>query len=106
MEIPSDNLGTSHSFVERQIRNIPSTDNKIVGMDHRQRVTEGDIGIIVGDRIGSQMKSGNTKDRSDVVRLLDTNLGVPDNVVTVGEDGSGEIRALVSSNANHHQPER
>ena len=49
------------------------------------------------------MDVGSTEDGSNVVRLLDARLGVPDDVMTVGEDGSGESRAIVSSDADHHQ---
>jgi hypothetical protein len=31
---------------------------------------------------------------------------VPDHVVAVGKDGGGESRAIISSNADHHQSGR
>ena len=106
LEIPGENLSTGHSLIEWQARNIPPAENEVVGVNHRQNVTERDIDVLASDRIDSQTDSGSTEDRSNVIGLLDARLGVPDDVVTVSEDGSGECRAVVSSDANHHQPEQ
>ena len=106
LEVPNENPDTSHNLVERQTINIPSAGNEAVGVNHMQHVTERNFDVIASDRVDSQIDSGSAEDISDVVRLLDTSLGVPDNVVPVDENGSGEYRASVSSNAYHHQPEQ
>jgi len=106
LEIPRENLSTSHSLVEWQARDIPSAEDEVIGVDHGQHVTKRNINILASDGVNSQTDRGSTEDRSNVVGLLNAGLCMPDNVVTVGEDGSGEGRAVISSNANHHQPVR
>ena len=102
LEIPRENLSTSHCLVEGQARNVPSTENEVVGVNHGQHVTEGDINVLSGDRIHSQTDSRGTKDGFNVVGPLNTELGVLDKVMAVGEDGSDGGRAFVSSHTNHH----
>ena len=40
LQIPGENLGTSYSLVKRETRNVPSTKNKVIGVNHVQDVTE------------------------------------------------------------------
>ena len=49
LEIPRENLDTSHSLVKRETGNIPSAENKVVGVNHGQYVTARDIDIPASD---------------------------------------------------------
>ena len=103
LEIVVENLGALHGFVERKTRDIPSAEDEVIGMHHWEHIGDRDMDLLARARLSTNAHGRCTKDRSDIVGLLDASLGVPDNVVTVGEDGRAESRAVVASHADHHQ---
>ena len=46
-------LGSSHGLVHRHTRDIPPTDNKIVGVNHRQHLRDGYKDILASLRVGT-----------------------------------------------------
>ena len=66
-----ENLSTGHSLVEAQAKDVPSTGNDAVWVNHGHRVTDrGGIGVLSGDGICPQAGSRGTEDGSDEIRLL------------------------------------
>jgi len=103
LKIVVQNLGTLHGLVHREARDIPSTEDEVVGVDHRKDVGNRDVDILASGRLSSDADSGSAENGTNVVGLLDALLGVPDDVVTVGKDGSTESGTVVASNTDHEQ---
>ena len=105
LEVIIEDLGTLHGFVKGKARYIPTTENEVVGVDHGEDITDGDVDILRSGRVSSNLHSGSAENRADVVGLLGTLLRVPDDVVAIGKNGSAQSRTVVAADTNHHQSE-
>jgi hypothetical protein len=103
LEIVVEDLGTLHGLVHGGGGDIPTTKNEVVGVNHREDVGNGNMDIVTSGRVGSNANSGGADDGTDIVGLLDAFLGVPDDVVTVGENGSTEGGTIVTADTDHHE---
>lgn len=103
LKIIVENLGTSHSLVHGQTRDIPTTKHKVVRMNHGQDVGERNPDILTGSRVGTETDGGSTNERSVVVGHLESVLVVPSDVVLVGKDGSGDGGTVVTTPTDHHE---
>jgi hypothetical protein len=72
-------------------------------MDHGENVTDWDVDIFPGGRVGSETYCGCAEEGTDVVGSLETFFGAPADVVLVGEDGRTEGAAVVTAYADHHE---
>jgi hypothetical protein len=106
LQVPIKNLGALHSLVHGETRDVPATEDKVVGVDHRQDIRDGDMNVLASGGIHAKADSGGTKHRANVVRLLDPRLGVPRDVVTVGENSGAKRRTVVAAHTNHHETEK
>ena len=103
LEVVVEHLGTLHSLVQGETRDIPTTEDEVIGVDHGENVRNRNVDILASDGVSTEADGGGTKHGADVVGLLYALLRVPDNVVTVGEHSSTERSAVVTAEANHQQ---
>jgi hypothetical protein len=103
LQVIVENLSTFHGLVHRDTGNVPTTENEIVGMDHGEDVRDGNVNVLSRGRIVTDTNSRGPENRTNVVGLLDTLLSAPDNVVTVGKDGSTKSGTIIAADTNHHQ---
>jgi len=61
------------------------------------------MNVFASGGLGANADSGRAQQGTDVVGLLDAGLGVPRDVVSVGEDSSSQGGTVVASQTNHHQ---
>ena len=103
LEVIVEDLGTLHSLVHGETGNVPTTKDEIIGVHHGQHVRDRDVNFLARTGLSSNANGGRTEDRANVVGLLDTGLGVPNDVVAVGEDRGAQGRAVVTTETDHQQ---
>jgi len=103
LEVVVQDLSTAHGLVHGNTRDVPSTEDEVIGVDHGEDIRDGEVNVVTSGRVDTNAHSGGTKDRPNVVGLLKAGLGVPGDVVLVGEDGGAEGAAIVTSNPDHHE---
>ena len=103
LEVIIENLGTGHGLVHRRPGDIPSTEDEVVGVDHGQDIGNGDVHVLGRGGIRADADGRCTEERTDVVRLLDARLGVPGNVMTIGQNGGAEGGPVVAAHSDHHE---
>ena len=103
LEIVVEDLGTVHGLVEGKGRYIPTSKNEVIGVNHGEDIGDRDVDVLASSRISTEAHGRGTKDRANVVGGLKPFLGVPGDVVTVGDDGGGESSTIVAANADHHE---
>jgi len=103
LQVILKNLGSSHSLIHRNTRDIPAVDDKVVGVDHRQHLGNGYKDIFTGFGIGTESDGRSSNQRPDVVGFLDSVLGMPRDVVLVGEVGSEDSGTVVSTEADEEE---
>lgn len=86
LEVIIQDLGAHHGLVEGHTRDVPTSENEIIGVDHGENIGDGDVDLLASLWIGTDLDCGCTKDGANVVGTLATFLGVPGDVVTIGED--------------------
>lgn len=102
LKVVVQDLGAFHGLVEADAGDIPTTENEIVGVNHRKDVRDRDMDFLaVG--ISTNADGGRAEEGADVVGLLEAFLSVPSDVVAVGEDGGAQGSAIVTTNTNHHK---
>jgi hypothetical protein len=71
---------------------------------HGEKVRDRDVDVLaVG--IGPQAEGRGAEEGTDVVGSLETFLGVPGDLVTVGENGRAQSGTIVTTNTDHHETE-
>jgi len=103
LQVILKNLRSSHGLIHRNTRDIPSIDDKVVGVDHWQHLGNGDKDIFTGFGIGTQSDGRSSDQGTDVVGFLDSVLGMPRDVVLVGEMGSENGGTVVSTEADKEE---
>lgn len=101
LKIVVEDFGTLHGLVHGQARNIPTPKDEIIRVHHGQHVRDRDVDFLTRAGLSSNANGRRAKDRANVVGLLDARFGVPNNVVTVGEDSSAQSRAVVAAKTDH-----
>jgi hypothetical protein len=91
LEIPVEYLSPRHGLVQLDTRDVPPANHKVVGVHHRQHLRDGHV-----DGRGAD-------ERADVVGLLDAVLGVPRDVVLVGEVSRHHGRAVVPADTDEQE---
>ena len=103
LEIIVKYTGAVYGFVHRETRNIPTTEDKVVGMHHREDVRGRNMDFFSSARLGADIHSRSTENGTNVVGLLNAILGVQRDIVPVGKDSSAQSGA-VASHTDQHQP--
>ena len=83
LEVVIQDLSAHHGLVKAGTRDIPTTKDEVIGVDHGKNVGDGNI-YFFAIGIGTNANGRCTKKRTNVVGLLDALLGVPRDVVTIG----------------------
>lgn len=95
-------LGAIHGLGQVQRADVPASNDKVVGVDHGQQVVEGDVDLLVGLGVGSELDGRAHDDGAVVVGLLNALLGVPNKVASVGNDTGGNSGTVVTTPADKH----
>jgi hypothetical protein len=103
LQVVVEDLSTFHGFVHRNSGDVPATKNEVIGVDHRKDVGDGNMDVLSGGGVMTNANSGSPEEGSNVVGLLNTSLGVPDDVMTVSENGRTESATVIPTNTDHHQ---
>ena len=73
-------------------------------MNHGKDIGNGDVNVLACGGVRTEADGGGTKEGADVIGLLNSRLGTPDDIVTISEDGGAESAAIVTTHTNQHQP--
>jgi hypothetical protein len=103
LKIVLEDLGSGHGLVHGDSRNIPSANVEIVGVDHGEHLRYRNKDVLTSLGIGTESDGGCSDKRTNVVGLLKSVLGVPGDVVLVGEVGSENSRTIVSSESDQEK---
>jgi len=101
LEVIVEDFGTLHGLVHGESGDVPAAEDEIIRMYHGQHIGDRDVDFLARTGLGSNANGGCTKDRANVVGLLDAGLGVPNDVVTVGEDSGAQGCTVVTAETNH-----
>lgn len=93
--------GAVHGLGEVQAADIPTADDQVIGVQHRQHVVEGDVDFL-SVLVGAQLDSGAHNDGAIVVGRLLALTAVPGEATAVGNDTSGHGAAVVAAPADKH----
>lgn len=72
-------------------------------MDHGKDIADRNMNFLSGGGVRTNLNSGCTQHRPNVVGLLGTLLGTPRDVMLVREYGCAESGTVVTTQANHHE---
>lgn len=104
LEIIVKDASAFHGLVHGHTRDIPPPKDKIVRVDHWEYVAKGNVNFLGSSGLRADANGGSTENGTNVVGLLKTILGVPEELVLVRKDSSAERRAVVTTHPNHHKP--
>lgn len=96
------NRRTVHGIGQVHAADVPTADGEIVRVNHRQHVMEGDIDLLVGLRIGSELDGRAHDNRAVVVGSTFAFTSGPDETATVGEDAGGDGGSIVTTQTDQH----
>lgn len=103
LQVVLEDLGSLHRLVKWNTGNVPSTDDEIVGVDHWKHLRDRYEDVLAGLWLGSDPHSGGSDKRTDVVWLLKAILGVPGDVVLVGEVSRDHSRTVVTTETDEEE---
>ena len=66
-------------------------------MNHQEHIADWNVDFLGGSGLRTNADGGGMKDGANVVRLLDTILGVPGDLMLVCKDSSAKRRAVVTT---------
>src|SRR5882757_9462867 len=87
LKVIVQDLSTLHGFIQRNTGYIPASKDEIIGVYHGEDVGDRNMNFLSRTRFGSNAHGRSAKKRSDIVGLLEAGFSVPNDVVTVGENG-------------------
>jgi hypothetical protein len=96
-------LGAVHGSGKVHATDVPATDGKVVGVDHRDHVVQRNIDLAAGLCLCAKFDSGRHDNGAVVVCGTRTLTGVPAQTLAVGKNTSGDGRAVVTTESNKHQ---
>jgi len=103
LEIVIEHLSSRHGLIHGHARDVPTTETKIVGVDHGKHVIDGDIDILASLGVRTDPDRRSSDERSDIVGLDRAELGRPGDVVLVGEDSGRNSGSVVTTDSDQHQ---
>lgn len=102
LKIPVEDFGTGHGGSQVEGTDVPSAEDKIVGMDHGKDRVDGGIDIItIG--IDSELHGRRLGDAAIVIGLDQSIFSEEVDIVTVSGDGGSQSAAIVTAPTNHHK---
>ena len=103
LDIIVQDFGASHGGGQVKGANIPSAEDKVIGMDHWENLIEWGVDVVaIG--IDAQFHGGRLSDTAIIIGFNQTVFGVESDLVAVGSDGGSQRTAIVTSPSNQHQP--
>lgn len=106
LEIILENLGSFHSLVHRDTRDIPSANDKVIRVHHGQHVGNRHKDIFTRLGVGTESDSRSSDERTDIVGLLKTILGVPGDSVLVGKMSREDRGSVISAQTDQEKTKR
>ena len=105
LKIPVEDFGASHGGGQVKGADIPSTEDKIIGMDHGKNRIDGAIDIItIG--INPKFHSRRLSDAAVIIRLNQSIFVAEADIVTVSGDCGSQSTTVVTAPTNHHKAAR
>jgi len=102
-EVVLKNLSSSHCFRQVELANVPSGDDDIIWVNKGENVVHREVDFF---RSGaSNLDCGRLSDRSIVVSGLFSTLGIPSELVLVGQDTTGDSSTIVTTKTDEHDSE-
>lgn len=102
-EVVLKNLSSSHGFRQVELANVPSGDDDIIWVNKGENVVHREVDFF---RSGaSNLDCGRLSDRSIVVSGLFSTLGIPSELVLVGQDTTGDSSTIVTTKTDEHDSE-
>jgi hypothetical protein len=91
-----------HGLRQVHLADVPTADDKIIGVNHGQDVMEWNVDILGSLCICTQLHGGTHDNRAIVISSTRTFAGVPDKTTTVGNDTCSDSGTVVSTPADKH----
>lgn len=92
-----------HSISQVHGRDIPSTEDKVVGVDHWENVMERDVDLLASGGLSTELDGGAHDDGTIVVGRLGSGAGLPSEVLLVGNDTGGDSGTVVTTPSYKHE---
>lgn len=102
-EVVLKNLSSSHGFRQVELANVPSGDDDIIWVNKGENVVHGEVDFFRSRT--SNLDCGRLSDRSIVVSGLFSTLGIPSELVLVGQDTTGDSSTVVTTKTDEHDSE-
>ena len=105
LETRLEDLSPIHSVGQVHAADIPATHDEIVGVGHGEHIMEGNIDLIAGLGIGTQLDGRAHDNGAVVIGGLFALTGLPGEATTVGNETSSHSGTVVSTQTDHHDTE-
>lgn len=102
LESGLENLGAVHGLSQVKTANVPTANDEVIGMDHRQDVVKRNVDLSVSFGIGTELEGRAHDNRAVVVSLLVSFLGLPGELSAIGENTGGNSGTVVTTPADQH----
>ena len=96
------NCSSVHCLSQIHATNIPTTDDKIIRVNHRQDIMKGDIDIFGRLCVRTQLHGRAHNNRAIVVGSTRAFASVPDETTTVGNDTGSDRGTIVPTPSDKH----
>ncbi|ANB10962.1 myo-inositol-1-phosphate synthase [Sugiyamaella lignohabitans] len=96
------NLSTLHSTSQIELRDIPTANDEVIRVQKRDNLVERSINIL-SISINTKLDGSSLSNRTEIVGLNLTILGIERDVVTVGSDSSSQGRTVITTKTNEKQ---
>jgi len=102
-EVVLKNLSSSHGFRQVEFADVPSGDDDIVWANKGKNAVHGEVDFFRSR--ASNLDCGRLSDRSIVVSGLFSTLGIPSELVLVGQDTTSDSSTIVTTKSDEHDSE-
>lgn len=103
LEIWLKDSGAVHGISQVHGRDIPTTENEVIGVNHWEDLMERNVDLLAGSGISTKLDGGSHDDRAIVVGSLCSGAGLPSEVFAVGNDTGGDSGTVVTTPSNKHE---
>ena len=95
-------LSTIHGLGKIHATDIPSSDHKVIRVNHGKDIVEGNVDFFASLRLRAELHGGSHDYGAIVVGGLRTFTGIPSESSTIGNDTSGDRGTIVATPAYQH----